>query len=145
MEDSFRDALIELNSRYKNIVILCARNSVSSGLRGDLLRVFSNRYIEFEGSVSQLLGQAVGFSVTGKLPLVIGHFDSIVGEGGEVFRDYIVGSNANVKFFALGGDVHQAVLNAFPHLVIDQPSTSSEMVIVTQRLVNEFGPFLIRV
>jgi transketolase C-terminal domain/subunit len=91
--------LLKLGKKYKNLVVLSAGTDVH-GVCEEFVRYFPDRYFSFGSGAKNMVSAAVGFVLTGKLPLVVG--DRVFAAAFEQIRDDVCIPNLNVKFLARG-------------------------------------------
>lgn len=103
--------LKQLKRRYKNMVV-----------------------VELGRSARHTFAQAVGYALVGKIPVVVGPA-SMIDEGWEVVRDNIVGSQLNVKFVVLSGQVDR-----FPGGDVIKLGAPTELEGVLKQMMESFGP-----
>ncbi len=122
---SIAQDLIALGIRHKSMVILDHAGALS-GKRMDFVRALGDRYVESEASLTHLMVQAIGFSIAGKLSLVV--FRAAAFESG--FYDVLrfAPTPPNVKLVMLGAPPPSAFFDFSP-----LKSTVSG-------LVDHFGP-----
>lgn len=156
MRDAFAEALLELGSKDKRIVVLGADTSVSikTSLFGDR---YPDRFFNVGIAEANMIGIAAGLALAGKVPFVSTYSAFVPGKCFDQIRNAIAYPNLDVKIVSSHGGLtvgpdgasHQTVediaaMRAVPrmHVVVpaDAPSTTA---LVTQA-VKTPGPFYIR-
>lgn len=156
MRDAFVEALLELGSKDKRIVVLGADTSVSikTSLFGDR---YPDRFFNVGIAEANMIGIAAGLALAGKVPFVSTYSAFVPGKCFDQIRNAIAYPNLDVKIVSSHGGLtvgpdgasHQTVediaaMRAVPrmHVVVpaDAPSTAA---LVTQSAKIP-GPFYIR-
>jgi len=87
--------LLQLGKKYKNLVVLTAGADAHRACE-EFAKYFPKRYFSFGLGFSNAVSVAAGFSLTGKMPLVVGN--RLFSRAYEQMLDDICIPNLNVKF-----------------------------------------------
>jgi transketolase C-terminal domain/subunit len=87
--------LLQLGKKYSNLVVLTA-GADAHGACEEFAKYFPDRYFSFGLAFSNAVSVAAGFSLTGKMPLVVGN--RFFSRAYEQMQDDICIPNLNVKF-----------------------------------------------
>ncbi|MFH1534218.1 MAG: hypothetical protein ABID64_04795 [Nitrospirota bacterium] len=87
--------LLQLGKKYKNLVVLSAGADAHLACE-EFAKYFPDRYFSFGLGFSNAVSVAAGFSLTGKMPLVVGN--RLFSRAYEQMLDDICVPNLNVKF-----------------------------------------------
>src|SRR5256712_13482012 len=156
MRDALAEALLELGTKDRPVVVLGADTSASikTSLFGEQ---FPDRFFNVGIAESNMMGIAAGLALSGKIPIVSTYSAFVPGKCLDQIRNAIAYPNLNVKIVSSHGGLtvgpdgasHQtiedvAAMRAIPpmHVVVpaDAPSTKSLIAQACRTL----GPFYIR-
>lgn len=87
--------LLQLGKKYGNLVVLSAGADAHNACE-EFAKYFPDRYFSFGLGFSNVVSVAAGFSLTGKMPLVVG--DRLFSRAYEQMLDNVCIPNLNVKF-----------------------------------------------
>jgi len=113
----FKTELLKLGKKYKNMVLLVSDVPVNAGIE-EFKKFFSDRVFTFGLSSRHMMSAATGFSLRGKLPIVMGY--DLLDKTCEQIEEAICAPNLNVRIVDFGGHSHvspeQLGLNEFKDL-----------------------------
>ena len=154
LRDIFGDFLVKIGKKNKEIVVLDADLS-SSTRTFKFAKAFPNRFFNMGVAEQNMLGTALGFAISGKIPVVSGFSIFTTGRAWEFIR-FACHDNLNVKIITTHGGIvgqdgstHNALedfslMASLPNLNILVPSDNIELIeILKYSLINK-GPFYIR-
>ena len=149
------DALIKLAKKHKNLVVLHADFGTKLGLKNFSL-AFPDRCFNFGLSEENVVSAAVGFSVRGKIPFVVG-FGNFAGKAWEQIRNSVCYPNLNIKFVATNAGIFAgedgagyqvtediSVMRTLPNMKIASPADYFETMSVVEQAFDSFGPTYVR-
>ncbi len=154
--DAYGEALLELGTKRKEIVVLDADLSGSTKT-GKFAKAFPERFFNVGISEQDLIGTASGLALTGKIPFASTFAIFETGRAWEQIRQTICYSNLNVKLVATHGGVsvgedgasHQAIedlaiMRVLPNMTIIVPSDAHETRQVLHVIAEYYGPVYVR-
>ena len=154
LRDIFGKFLVKLGSQNKQIVVLDADLS-SSTRTSEFAKVYPDRFFNMGIAEQNQLGTALGFAISGKIPVVSGFSIFTTGRAWEFIR-LACHDNLNLKiitthggFVGEDGGTHHALedlslMGALPNLNILIPSDNIELMEILEYTFNNNGPFYIR-
>lgn len=154
LRDTFGDFLVKIGHKNKNIVVLDADLSLSTKTN-KFAKTFPNRFFNMGIAEQNMLGTALGFSISGKTPVVSGFSIFTTGRAWEFIR-FACHDNLNLKiitthsgFVGEDGSTHNALedlslMATLPNLNVLVPSDNVELVKILEYSFNTEGPFYIR-
>ena len=154
LRDIFGDHLVELGKLNENIVVLDCDLS-SSTRTSKFGKVFPNRFFNMGIAEQNMTGVALGFAISGRIPVVSGFSIFLTGRAWEFIR-LACHDNLNLKIVATHGGVvgedgstHNALedislMASIPNINILIPSDNIELTQILGHAVNNYGPYYIR-
>jgi len=149
------DALIKLAKKHKNLIVLHADFGAKLGLKNFSL-AFPDRCFNFGLSEENVVSAAIGFSVRGKIPFVVG-FGNFAGKAWEQIRNNVCYPNLNIKFIATNAGIFAgedgvgyqvtediSVMRTLPNMKIVSPADYYEVGSCIAHAFDCFGPVYIR-
>lgn len=154
--NGYGDALVELGTEKKNVVVLTA--DLAESTRAHLFqKQFPERFIECGIAEQNMMGVAAGLALTGKIPFVSSYAVFVPGRCWDQLRVSVCYTNANVKIagahagLSVGPDgaTHQAlediaITRVLPNLIVVVPCDYHETKKATKALADHIGPAYIR-
>jgi transketolase len=154
LRDTFGEFLVKIGSSDNNVVVL--DSDLSSSTRTYKFgREFPDRFFNMGIAEQNMLGVALGFAISGKVPVVSGFTIFTTGRAWEFIR-LACHDNLNVKIITthsgfVGGDgsTHNALedlslMCSLPNLKILNPSDNIELIGMLKYIFDVEGPFYIR-
>jgi len=150
----FGNFLVENGKKYKEVVVLDADLS-SSTRTSNFAKAFPNRFFNMGIAEQNMLGTALGFAISGKIPIVSGFSIFTTGRAWEFIR-LACHDNLNLKIIVThgglvgeDGSTHNAledlsIMSTLPNLTILVPADRIELVQMLEYALNTNGPFYIR-
>ena len=154
LRDVFGNFLVEIGKKNKNIVVLDADLS-SSTRTSKFAKVYTKRFFNMGIAEQNMLGTALGFAISGKIPVVSGFSIFTTGRAWEFIR-LACHDNLNLKIIAThgglvgeDGSTHNAledlsIMSTLPNLTVLVPTDSIELTSMLEFALNSEGPFYIR-
>jgi transketolase len=154
LRDTFGNFLVENGEKYKDMVVLDADLSYSTRTN-KFAEKFPKRFFDFGVAEQNMVGAAIGFAISGKIPIVSGFSIFTTGRAWEFIR-LICHDNLNVKIITThgglvgeDGSTHNALedltlMSTLPNLSILVPSDNIELENMLHYALNSSGPFYIR-
>lgn len=154
MRDVFGNFLVENGNKYKDLVVLDSDLS-SSTKTIKFARAFPNRFFNMGIAEQNTLGTALGFAISGKIPVVSGFSIFTTGRAWEFIR-LACHDNLNVKiivthsgFVGEDGSTHNAledisIMATLPNLTVLVPADNIELISMLKFAFNMDGPVYIR-
>ncbi len=153
---AFAELLPRLGARHKNLVVLDG-NSSKLFQTGAFALHFPERHFNFGNSQQSQIAAACGFTVRGKIPLVLNTAISLTGRAWEQIRNQVCQANLNVKIIGCdagllfgqdGGNFQAledfAILRAIPNMKILCPADAVETKKMLEAMMNDYGPTYLR-
>ncbi len=152
----YGEKILELGRENKNIVVLSAdvTASTSSHL---FAKEFPDRFFNVGISEQDLICEAAGLSLVGKIPFVSAYAVFVTGRCWDQIRNTLCYSNLNVKIIGThsgilvgpDGATHQAlediaIMNVIPNMKIFSPCDYIETKKVIEAISHDFGPTYVR-
>lgn len=154
--DGFGDALVELGTMNKDVVVLTADLSESTRTEG-FEKKFKERFFEVGVAEQNMAAIAAGFAISGKIPFISSYAVFSPGKNWETIRTTIIYNEANVKIAGhhagiitgADGSTHQAtediaITRVFPGITIFVPCDYWEAKKATIESANIKGPVYLR-
>ncbi len=156
MRDAFAEALLELGTKDRRIVVLGADTSVSikTNVFGEQ---FPERFFNVGIAESNMVGIASGLALAGKIPFVSTYSAFVPGKCLDQIRNAVAYPNLNVKIVSSHGGLtvgpdgasHQtiedvAVMRAIPHMHVVIPADAPSARTLILRAAVTPGPFYMR-
>jgi len=154
LRETFGNFLVEIGKKNNNIVVLDADLS-SSTRTSKFAQIFPDRFFNMGVAEQNMVGTAMGFAISEKIPILSGFSVFTTGRAWEFIR-LAAHDNLNIKiitthsgFVGEDGSTHHALedlslMSTLPNLKILVPLDNIELVqILKYAIVNE-GPFYIR-
>jgi len=151
----FVDGLIKMAKKYKNIVVINADFGQRMGLE-KFSRAFPERCFNLGLQEANMISVAVGFAMTGKLPVIVG-FGNFWGKAFEQIRNGICLSNLNIKIAAMSSGVIEgqhgvgyhvtedmACMRSLPNMKVVAPADYYEAMNSLETALDDFGPVYFR-
>lgn len=154
LRDTFGNFLVENGEKYKNMVVLDADLSYSTRTY-KFAEKFPKRFFDFGVAEQNMVGAAIGFAISGKIPIVSGFSIFTTGRAWEFIR-LICHDNLNVKIITThgglvgeDGSTHNALedltlMSTLPNISILVPSDNLELEKMLYYALTSNGPFYIR-
>ncbi len=154
LRDTYGDYLVEVGKKIKNFVVLDTDLSFSTRTF-KFAKAFPERFFNIGIAEQNALGTALGFAISGKIPIVSGFTIFTTGRAWEFIR-LACHDNLNVKiitthsgFVGEDGSTHSALedlslMASLPHLNILVPSDNFELQEILDYTLNTKGTFYIR-
>jgi transketolase len=152
---AFGEAIADLGSEYKNIVVLDADLSRST-MSNIFAQKYPDRFFEMGIQEQNMIGVAAGMALSGKIPFICSFSIFLIGRS-ETIRLSVGYSNANVKLIGthcgigIGEDGYSqmglediALLRSLSNMVILQPADEIETKEIIKYAVKNEGPMFIR-
>lgn len=156
MVEAFGGGLLKAGKKYQNLVLLHADNASKLELE-QFVKVFPDRHFNFGFGESNMISASMGFVVRGRLPVVAGYTNFLIGKGYEQIRNSICAPNLNVKIVALGsgfsfaqdGTGYQifediALMRVLPNMKIIVPGDYIEATAAFEAMLMDYGPTYLR-
>jgi len=152
--DTFGDYLVNEGKRNKDLVVLDADVSTSTRTN-KFANEYPHRFFNMGIAEQNMIGTALGFAISGKIPVVSGFSIFTTGRAWEFIR-LACHDNLNIKFITTHGGIvgedgstHHALedlslMSALPNLNVLIPSDNIELIQILDFAINTFGPFYIR-
>jgi len=154
LRDIFGDFLVELGKKNNDLVVLDADLSISTRTN-KFAKVFPDRFFNMGIAEQNMMGVALGFAISGKIPIVSGFSIFTTGRAWEFIR-FACLDNLNIKiitthggFVGEDGSTHNALedlslMASIPNLNLLIPSDNLELKQILRYALNTKGPFYIR-
>lgn len=154
LRDTFGDFLVEFGKKNKEIVVLDADLSTSTKTF-KFAKAYPNRFFNMGVAEQNMLGTALGFAISGKIPVVSGFSIFTTGRSWEFIR-FACHDNLNLKIITTHGGIvgqdgstHNALedlslMACLPNLNILVPSDNIELIEILKYSFINKGPFYIR-
>jgi len=154
LRDTFGDFLVEIGNKNNNIVVLDADLS-SSTRTFKFAKAFPNRFFNMGIAEQNMVGTALGFAISGKIPVVSGFTIFTTGRAWEFIR-FACHDNLNFKVITThgglvgeDGSTHNSLedlslMGALPNLNILIPSDNIELIKMLEYTFKTEGPFYMR-
>ena len=154
LRETFGSFLAHNGEKYKNIVVLDADLSSSTGTYKFAER-YPERFFNMGIAEQNMLGTALGFAISGKIPVVSGFTIFTIGRAWEFIR-LACHDKLNVKiitthggFVGEDGSTHNAledlsIMATLPNLNILVPADTIELKQMLECALDTNGPFYIR-
>lgn len=154
LRDTFGEFLVKLGKKNHKIVVLDSDLSYSTRTH-KFAKEFPNRFFNMGIAEQNMLGTALGFAISGKIPIVSGFSIFTTGRAWEFIR-FACHDNLNVKIITthsgfVGGDgsTHNALedlslMSSLPNLIILIPSDNIELIKMLEFTFDTKNPFYIR-
>ena len=155
--NAYGEALIELGSKYKNLVVLDADLSKSTKTIM-FAKKYPERFFEMGIAEANMMSAAAGLASCGKIPFASTFAVFATGRVYDQVRMDIAYSNTNVKIFATHGGIsvgkdgvsHQmlediALMRVLPNMTIMAPSDAIQTKKIVHLMAENIGPMYARV
>ncbi|MFX1313902.1 MAG: transketolase family protein [Promethearchaeota archaeon] len=154
LRDVFGNLLVDFAKKNKDLVVLDADLSTSTRT-SQFAKVFPNRFFNMGIAEQNMVGAALGFAISGKIPVVSGFTIFTVGRAWEFIR-LACHDKLNVKIITTHGGIvgedgstHNALedlslMASLPNLTILIPADNKELKSMLDCVFNTEGPFYIR-
>ena len=154
--DAYGETLLELGKERQSIVVLDADLSGSTKTN-KFAKAFPERFFNIGVSEQDMIGTAVGLSLTGKVPFASTFAVFETGRAWDQIRLAVCYSNTNVKLVASHGGItvgedgasHQALedialMRALPNMTVIVPADAAETSLVIKAIADYKGPVYVR-
>jgi transketolase len=156
MRDAFGDALVELGSSNKNVVVLGAdtTGSLKSAAFGTR---YPERFFNLGIAEQNLIGVAAGFALAGKVAYAGTYAIFVPGKCVDQIRNNVAYPNLNVKIICSHGGIsvgpdgasHQqvediAIMRSIPNMRVVVPSDAVSAKVIVKSIADIQGPFYVR-
>ncbi|MFX1501115.1 MAG: transketolase family protein [Promethearchaeota archaeon] len=154
LRDTFGDYLIKNGNKFKDVIVLDADLS-SSTKTFKFAEKFSERFFNMGIAEQNMLGAAIGFAISGKIPVVSGFSIFTTGRAWEFIR-LACHDNLNIKIITTHGGIvgedgstHNALedlslMTSLPNLTIFVPADNIELVQILDYAFSNENPTYIR-
>ena len=154
LRDTFGNYLMNIGEKNQRIVVLDSDLSVSTRTN-KFAETFPNRFFNMGIAEQNMVGAALGFAISGKIPVVSGFSIFTTGRAWEFVR-LACHDNLNVKiitthggFVGEDGSTHNALedlslMATLPNLTVLVPSDNIELKEILEYTFKTNGPFYIR-
>jgi len=155
MRDVFGKFLIDIGDKYKDVVVL--DSDLSTSTRTYMFaKKFPKRFFNMGIAEHNMLGTALGFAISGKIPIVSGFSIFTTGRAWEFIR-FACHDNLNVKIITTHGGIvgedgstHNALedlslMSILPNLTVLVPADNLELIQMLEYVIKNEGPFYIRI
>ena len=154
LREVFGNFLVENGNKYKNMVVLDADLS-SSTRTSKFAKEFPERFFNLGIAEQNMLGVAIGFAISGNIPIASGFSIFTTGRAWEFIR-LACHDNVNLKIITThsgcvgeDGSTHNSfedisLMAALPNLTVLVPADSIELLQMLEFALNTMGPFYIR-
>ncbi|MFX1419567.1 MAG: transketolase family protein [Promethearchaeota archaeon] len=154
LRDTFGDFLVKIGKINKDIVVLDADLS-SSTRTSKFAKTFPNRFFNMGIAEQNMLGTALGFAISGKIPVVSGFSIFTTGRAWEFIR-FACHDNLNLKIITThgglvgeDGSTHNSLedlslMASLPNMHVLIPSDNIELVEILKYIFNYSAPFYVR-
>ncbi len=154
LRDTFGNFLVEIGKKNNNIVVLDADLS-SSTRTSKFAKIFPNRFFNMGVAEQNMVGTAMGFAISEKIPIISGFSVFTTGRAWEFIR-LAAHDNLNIKiitthsgFVGEDGSTHHALedlslMSTLPNLKILVPLDNIELVQILKYAIGNEGLFYIR-
>ncbi|MGV9206306.1 MAG: transketolase family protein [Promethearchaeia archaeon] len=154
LRDVFGDFLAEYGGKYKDVVVLDADLSASTRTN-KFAEIYPDKFFNMGIAEQNMVGTAIGFAISGKVPVVSGFSIFTTGRAWEFIR-LACHDNLNVKiitthggFVGEDGSTHHALedinlMATLPNMRVLVPSDEYELIKILDYAFNIDGPFYIR-
>jgi len=155
MRDTFGKFLIDIGDKYKDVVVLDSDLSISTRTYM-FAKKFPKRFFNMGIAEQNMLGAAIGFAISEKIPVVSGFSIFTTGRAWEFIR-IACHDNLNIKIIPThsgivgeDGSTHNALedlslMSTLPNLTVLVPSDEIELVQILDYALTTTGPFYIRI
>lgn len=154
--DAYGEKLVELGSRFKDIVVLDA-DLAKSTKTIQFKNEFPERFFDMGVAEQNLIGTAAGLSLTGKIPFASTFAVFAMGRTYDQLRNTVCYSNLNVRVVSShagltvgeDGGSHQALedialARVLPNMAVVVPADAVETQAVLEYSIQHQGPMYIR-
>ena len=137
MIDLFSKKLIKMAPKFRSLTVLDARDSLTEKM--NFLRAFSDRYLVLNFKGDTALGQAAGFVLTEKLPVLMAKASGFL-NAIEIIQSILCEPNLNVKLVGVGDEQVVEIMRTIPGLKVMVPSTEEEVGKAVEAMLAHYGP-----
>lgn len=154
--EAYGKALAEFGAEYENLVVLDADLAVATKT-GIFKKAFPERFFDCGIAENNMIGVAVGLSLTGKIPFASSFAMFAAGRSFEQVRNSVGYPHCNVKIGAThagitvgeDGATHQccediALMRTIPGMVILNPADAVEARLAVKAAIDYNGPVYLR-
>ncbi|MDX1798701.1 MAG: transketolase family protein, partial [Candidatus Lokiarchaeia archaeon] len=154
LRDTFGNFLVEEGHKNNDIIVLDADLSTSTRTN-KFAKEFPSRFFNMGIAEQNMIGTALGFAISGKIPIVSGFSIFTTGRAWEFIR-FACHDNLNIKIITTHGGIvgedgstHNALedfslMTSLPNLTVLVPSDNIELVKILEYALNTEGPFYVR-
>ncbi len=154
LRETFGNFLVEIGKKKNDIVVLDADLS-SSTRTSKFAKIFPNRFFNMGIAEQNMVGTAMGFAISEKIPIISGFSVFTTGRAWEFIR-LAAHDNLNIKiitthsgFVGEDGSTHHALedlslMSTLPNLKILVPLDNIELVQILKYAIGNEGLFYIR-
>ncbi len=154
LRETFGNFLVEIGKKNNNIVVLDADLS-SSTRTSKFAKIFPNRFFNMGVAEQNMVGTAMGFAISEKIPIISGFSVFTTGRAWEFIR-LAAHDNLNIKiitthsgFVGEDGSTHHALedlslMSTLPNLKILVPLDNIELIQILKYAIGNEGLFYIR-
>jgi transketolase C-terminal domain/subunit len=139
--DFLADALIQLGAKNKSYVLL-VQSRVRPWLTSRLERAFGDRFHVLESVGREFLAEAIGFSMQGCTPILLGDAREMVSSSLDVLDQMILDSGLNIKLMGLNSDKFPGldILRSFEDLHLFHLSGREHLMVRLKTVLDDYGP-----
>lgn len=154
LRDTFGNFLVEIGKKNKDIIVLDADLSTSTK-SSKFAKIYPERFFNMGLAEQNLLGSALGFAISGKIPVVSGFSIFTTGRAWEFIR-FACHDNLNIKIIPThagivgeDGSTHNALedlslMSILPNLTVLVPADNNELIQILNYIFTNKGPFYVR-
>ncbi len=151
MTDRLGKILVESGKKYGNMVVMVADFSEKLGLK-DFSIAYGERMFNFGLAETNMVSASVGFSVRGKMPVIVGLSNFLASRGLEQIRNGICVPNLNVKIIGanFGNSGYEdledlAILKNLPNMKVVHVKDENKLEKEIEKMLGEYGPTYLRI
>jgi len=154
LRNTFGDYLVKVGKKNADLIVLDADLSTSTRTN-KFANEFPHRFFNMGIAEQNMVGVALGFAISGKVPVVSGFSIFTTGRAWEFIR-LASHDNLNIKFITTHGGIvgedgstHHALedfslMSVLPNLNVLVPSDNIELIEILDYALKSHGPFYIR-
>ncbi len=154
LRDVFGNLLVEFGKKYEDIIVLDADLS-SSTRTSKFAKEYPNRFFNMGIAEQNMMGSALGFAISGKIPIVSGFTIFTTGRAWDFIR-LACHDNLNIKIITThsgivgeDGSTHHALedlslMASLPNLTILSPADDVELRKMFEHVIEIKGPIYMR-
>jgi transketolase len=151
MIDKLGKILVESGKKYGNMAVLAADFSEKLGLK-EFSIAYGERMFNFGLAEVNMMSASVGFSVRGKMPVIVGMSNFLASRGLEQIRNGICVPNLNVKIIGVNFEDNGyedledlAILKNLPNMKVVHVKDKKNLKKAISKMFEEYGPGYLRI